>query len=288
MPIVSVVITTLNRHGYLREAIQSALAQTFTDFEILVSDDGACAETRRLCESFDDRRIRHIVNDAALGIAMNTYSGITHAAADLIALLNDDDRWTPDFLARCLRPLLDDSRVVLTFSDHWLIDSDGRRMVRETDRYTSLYGRDTLQAGYVKEPLKLLTGNSIPLAMASIFRKSAIDWSLYSDKVGGAYDYFLSYCLLRSGGTIVYVPERLTEYRAHDSSASAKFNLINTLGSCYINETILHDPIFSPIKKDILAKTIGIEQHLAKLYLQQRDVVSTVIHLVKAIRYRVC
>lgn len=70
MASVSIVITTFNRTIYLKEAILSALSQTFADFELLVCDDGGLEETRSLCDSFDDRRIRHIVNPERLGIAM--------------------------------------------------------------------------------------------------------------------------------------------------------------------------------------------------------------------------
>ncbi len=98
MPLVSIVVATLNRIHYLKQAIRSALAQTFTDFELLVCDDGGLVGTRELCEQFGDQRIHHIVNVSPLGIALNNYSGAMAANSDLIAFLNDDDRWTPRFL----------------------------------------------------------------------------------------------------------------------------------------------------------------------------------------------
>jgi glycosyltransferase involved in cell wall biosynthesis len=286
MAIVSIVTTTLNRTEYLKQAIQSALSQTFTDFELLICDDGGRVETKELCESLRDERVKHIVNRSPLGIAKNTYSGILNAGTDLIAFLNDDDRWTPDFLESCTRPMLNDPKTVLTFSDHWVIDSSGNRLVTETDQNTYRWGRDSLQAGYVSEPLKLLAKNSIPLAMASVFRKSAVDWSLYSERVGGAYDYFLSYCLLRGGGAVAYVPERLTEYRVHAGSASAKLHLSNVMAAAYVSEAILRDPKTSSIAQDIHSQFVDEQLHLAKLHFRQLNVLSAMAHLAKSVQFR--
>ena len=61
---ISIITTTFNRPNYLKEAIGSALSQTFSDFELLVCDDGGREETRVVCESFKDARIRHIVNSS--------------------------------------------------------------------------------------------------------------------------------------------------------------------------------------------------------------------------------
>jgi glycosyltransferase involved in cell wall biosynthesis len=284
MAVISIVTATLNRTEYLKEAIESALAQTFSDFELLICDDGARAETKQLCESFGDRRLRHIVNDSPLGIAMNTYSGVMNSKTGLIAFLNDDDRWTPDFLLKCARPLLVDTNTVLAFSDHWVIDSSGIRLLTESDETTRRYGRNSLQPGYVKETLGLLANYSIPLAMASVFRKSAIDWSLFSKRVGGQYDYFLSYSLLRSGGAIVYVPERLTEYRAHSGSATAKFHISNLLAGTYVNRVILSDPRFLPIAPIIRANLVGLERQLAKQYLRNFHLPLAVAHLARSLQ----
>ena len=286
MPAVSIVTTTLNRTHYLNEAIQSALSQTFSDFELLVCDDGGREETRALCESFQDPRIRHIVNDARLGLAMNTYSGVMKAGSPLIAFLNDDDRWTENFLASCMPPLQNDSSVVVAFSDHWLIDAEGRRLPQETDKNSVLYGRTDLPAGRVQDPLRLLVAQTIPIAMASVFRKSAVDWTMYSANVEGSYDYFLSYCLIRSGGKIVYVPQRLTEYRTHGGSATAKFQLSNTQGAAFIDGLILRDPLFRGVREDLRLRCVGLERHSVKLSLLNLDLFSAVRHFGRWVQYR--
>lgn len=285
MPAVSIVTTTFNRTGYLKQAIQTVLSQTFTDFELLVCDDGGREETKQLCESFHDERILHTVNPARLGIAMNTYAGISRARTDVIAFLNDDDRWTSGFLARCAAPLLDDPEVVLAFSDHWLIDADGARLVDDTDASTRAFGREDLAAGRVDQPRKLLARLSIPIAMAAVFRKSKVDWNLYSKRVEGAYDSYVAYSLLRGDGKVVYIPERLTEYRVHLGGANAVFHLDTTEGLAYVHGLILEDPAFASITKEIRRTYLGLEKHLTKLSLLKFDIPSTVKHCARLVRH---
>jgi glycosyltransferase involved in cell wall biosynthesis len=286
MPSVSIVTTTLNRTAYLKQAIQSALSQTFTDFELLVCDDGGLEETKQLCEDFHDDRILHTVNTSRLGIAANTYSGVQRARSDVIAFLNDDDRWTSGFLAQCAAPLLEDPRVVLAFSDHWLINADGKRLVKETDANTREYGRDKLALGSVRQPVRLMAKLSIPLAMAAVFRKSKVDWQRYSKKVEGAYDSYIAYSLLRHNDAVTYMPERLTEYRTHDGGASAEFHFHTTEGLAYVHGLMLRDPVFEPIAPEIRKTYLGFEKHLVKLSAARHDIPSTLKHGTRFIQCR--
>ena len=283
MPAVSIVTTTLNRTEYLNEAIQSVVSQTFGDFELLVCDDGGLEETRRLCESFHDNRIVHVANPARLGIAMNTYAGMMRARSDVVAFLNDDDRWTRDFLARCAAPLLEDSDVALAFSDHWLIDSEGVRLFDATDANTREYGRDVLTAGKVDCPARLMVRLSIPMAMAAVFRRSKVDWDHYSDKVEGAYDSYIAYSLLRNEGKTIYIPQRLTEYRIHSGGASAEFHRNTTEGLAHVYSLILKDPGFKFLAEDLRKKYIAFEKHLVKLSLDEQDFRSTMVHCARLI-----
>ncbi len=285
MPAVSIVTTTLNRTDYLRQAIQSALSQTFTDFELLICDDGGLEETKRTCESFHDSRILHTVNPARLGIAMNTYSGIQRTRSDVIAFLNDDDRWTKDFLVKCATSLLEDTGVALAFSDHWLISSNGERLLDDTDTNTRAYVREGLTAGPVADPVRLMARLSIPLAMAAVFRKSKVDWARYTSRVEGAYDSYIAYSLIRSHGKVIYVPERLTEYRTHSRGASAEFHRHTTEGLAHVHCLMLHDPAYKSIRSEIRGKYLGLERHLVKLSLAEFDIPSAVRHCVQFARH---
>src|SRR5947208_1919794 len=97
-PLVSVVIPVFNRHRYVREAIESVLAQTYPAVEVVVTDDGSTDETPDVLRSFGDR-IRVITQPNA-GIAAARNVAVGAARGSLIALLDSDDRWLPNKLER--------------------------------------------------------------------------------------------------------------------------------------------------------------------------------------------
>ena len=97
-PAVSAVIPAYNYGHYLRAAIDSALCQTFQNLELIVVDDGSTDDTAEIVASYTDSRVRYVYQaNAGLSAARNT--GIREARAPLIALLDADDLWLPEFLA---------------------------------------------------------------------------------------------------------------------------------------------------------------------------------------------
>jgi hypothetical protein len=92
-PLVTVVIPTYNYAHFLIETLESALAQTYSNFEVIVVDDGSTDDTRKRLDPYRDR-IRYIYQEnQGLSAARNT--GIRAARGDLIALLDSDDLWHP-------------------------------------------------------------------------------------------------------------------------------------------------------------------------------------------------
>ena len=98
MPKVSVIIPTYNRVESLSLAIESVLAQTFQDFEIVVVDDAPQGYARGAVVSFDNRRIRYICHEANKGDAASRNTGILNSSGDYLAFLDDDDEWLPEKL----------------------------------------------------------------------------------------------------------------------------------------------------------------------------------------------
>src|SRR4051794_38494057 len=121
-PHVSVIIPTYNRLHYLQEALPSALPQTYSNFELIVCDDSRSDAIRDYVTSIGDPRIRYHGNPRNLGIALNTLSGFRAARGQLLSTLHDDDLWEPDFLEKLVRPFDLYPDVVVSFSDHHIID----------------------------------------------------------------------------------------------------------------------------------------------------------------------
>ena len=97
MTLASVIIPTFNRADKVVRAISSVLDQTFTDFEIIVVDDGSTDATKKAIAPFRDR-ISYIVNSSNLGVSAARNKGIVFSRAPLIAFLDSDDYWLHDKL----------------------------------------------------------------------------------------------------------------------------------------------------------------------------------------------
>jgi glycosyltransferase involved in cell wall biosynthesis len=92
-PAVSVIIPTHNRGWCLREAIDSVLAQEFTDYELIVVDDGSTDDSRTILDSYGRDII--VLTQANKGVSAARNRGIAESRAHLVAFLDSDDLWLP-------------------------------------------------------------------------------------------------------------------------------------------------------------------------------------------------
>jgi len=92
-PLVSVIIPTYNRGWILKEAIDSVLAQDFTDFELIVVDDGSTDDTGQVLAAYDQKVIA--LDQSNRGVSAARNRGIGAASGQLIAFLDSDDLWLP-------------------------------------------------------------------------------------------------------------------------------------------------------------------------------------------------
>jgi glycosyltransferase involved in cell wall biosynthesis len=97
-PEVSIIIPTYNRGWILKEAIDSVLSQGFSDFELIVVDDGSTDDTREILDSYDRDII--VVRQLNQGVSAARNRGIAGSRAQLVAFLDSDDLWLPQKLTR--------------------------------------------------------------------------------------------------------------------------------------------------------------------------------------------
>lgn len=98
MAVVSVIIPTFNRSSKVVRAISSVLHQTFTDYEIIVVDDGSTDATEPAVTWFKER-VAYIGHSSNRGVSAARNTGIRRSTAPLIAFLDSDDHWLPEKLA---------------------------------------------------------------------------------------------------------------------------------------------------------------------------------------------
>lgn len=207
-PTFSIVVPTYQRASMLEECLASVAAQTFGDFECIVSDDGSTDETPAVVAgwSASDARFRHhrLSNGGSPGRTRNL--GAEIARAPWIAFLDDDDLWLPEKLQRQHDALRDAPEAVLIFG----------RM----DRFGVETGPWPDPPAARRPDLRtLLLGNIVPcstaVVRASVFRSlGGFDTSLRF-----AEDYELWMRLARVGA-LVAMPDILVRYRCHAAGLS--------------------------------------------------------------------
>lgn len=128
-PIVSIVLPTYNRAELLPRAIESICAQTFSDWRIILVDDGSTDDTPRIAERYQARLGDRItcIRKANTGCGGARNRGIDAATGRYVAFLDSDDEFLPHKLARQLELFALRPELGLVYSDYAFVDTDGRR-----------------------------------------------------------------------------------------------------------------------------------------------------------------
>jgi len=162
-PRVSVIMPVYNVETYISHAIDSVLAQSFTDWELLIIDDGGSDRSIDIAAEYCDPRIR-IISQRNRGLAGARNTGIFHARGDYIALLDSDDRWLPEKLALHLIHLDTAPDVDVSYSASRFIDGEGN-VLRQAQR-PQLHNIT---------PQHILCRNPVGNGSAPVIRRSALD-----------------------------------------------------------------------------------------------------------------
>lgn len=172
-PRVGVFIPTYNRAAYLRETIASVLAQTFTDFVLVVSDNASTDETPEVVASFRDPRVVHSRLDENIGLVPNHNRCLDLASTEYVAVLPDDDTWRPDMLESGVRVLDEHANVGLVHSAFDMVDAAGDAVLDGVNWMGLAEPRDVLESGAAYIANALETSIRVHVSTA-LFRTAAL------------------------------------------------------------------------------------------------------------------
>lgn len=178
---VSVIIPAYNQQAFIEATLQAVLAQSFTDFEVLVVNDGSTDTTVSRVEAFADPRIR-IVHQLNRGLAGARNTGIREARGEYLAFLDSDDLWHPDKLSQHVAHLDRRPEVGVSYSQSAFIDDEGRSMnYLQSPKLLDVDAADV----FLRNPV----GNgSAPVIRAAVMREIAFlpegggAWTQYFDE----------------------------------------------------------------------------------------------------------
>jgi len=207
-PLVTVVVPTYQGANFVRQTLDSVLAQTFKDFELVVCDDGSTDETLAILGSYGDRL--RLVKQKNRGVAAARNRAAQSARGEFLAFLDHDDLWEPEMLATLVPILRADDSLGLVYSDALVIDKTGAVRGRR-GQYLTYHQGDVFDA--------LLRGNFIPVE--TTLMRTALYRELGGCDEGLRYleDYDLCLRVARRA-RIGFHPGPLARYRVHDRNLS--------------------------------------------------------------------
>src|SRR5262245_12005814 len=124
MPKITIIIPTFNREAFITRAVDSALAQSFKDHEIIVIDDGSTDNTKAVLKCFGSKI--HYIYQKNAGVSTARNTGIKSATGEWIAFLDSDDEWKHAYLARQIERL-NGSEICMQTTNCCFIGSNGQR-----------------------------------------------------------------------------------------------------------------------------------------------------------------
>jgi glycosyltransferase involved in cell wall biosynthesis len=207
-PLVSVVIASYNGERFLRDTLESVLAQTWENLEVIVCDDGSSDGTLELLAGFRDRVLVHRQRNRGVSAARNR--GACFAQGAYIAFIDHDDLWEPDMLERQVRLLMSRQGAGLVYGDSWIIDQDGRFRGR---RESFLNYEDGEVYG------SLLRGNFIPIETTVMPTPVFREIGGFDESLRYLEDYEL-YLRIAARYPVVFQHHPVARYRIHERNLS--------------------------------------------------------------------
>lgn len=204
----SVIIPTYNRADFLREAIESVLAQTFTDFELIVVDDGSTDGTQELAASYKGM-VRYI-RQTNKGPSAARNNGIKNALGRYIAFLDSDDIWLPEMLAKQFSLSLKKPAAGLTATGYGLINS-GHPLTE-----TVIMNEDELADARNGNLYKNFFATSSVMVKKRCFETVG----MFNENLHFAEDWDMWIRILQRY-SFAYLPETLMHYRVHAAKISS-------------------------------------------------------------------
>jgi glycosyltransferase involved in cell wall biosynthesis len=276
MPSVSIIIPAFNRTKFLKLAIESAFAQTYDDWEIIVADDGSDEETRQYLRSVAGPRVRvvwlshsgnpSLVRNAAAAVASGRY----------LAFLDSDDEWAPEKLQRQLAALGERPRSRWSYTACRHIDESGRLIPKKR------VSPSPAPEGWIFKQLLTL---QIGIAMPTVVTQRDL-----FDEAGGfdeqqRFGEFHDLCLrLALKGEVVVVREPLCSVRTHHDHYSSN-HTANHAGWLQLYQKMARSTADADLQAHCMRMQAETSLRLAGAHAQNGDNRAAFATLARALRF---
>lgn len=207
-PFVSIVMCTYNGEKFLRQQIDSILAQTYPNFELIIADDASSDSTASVLEEYNrkDNRVKYHINPANIGYNKNFEKAFLFVTADYIAISDQDDIWESNKIELMMKEWLPGSLFIYSLSGNFSTDDfENRKQAPSAN-----YGRIT--------QLHQLVFSSPVHGHACMFKKELLEYCVpFPTDI--YYDWWMSMHAARVA-PVSCIPLTLTWHRMHKENSS--------------------------------------------------------------------
>jgi len=247
-PTVSVVIPAYNAAPWIAETLDSVLAQTFLDFEVIVVDDGSSDKTPEVVAGYGSR-VRYLRKENG-GAASARNVGIRAARGSYIAFVDADDLWLPEKLQLQMDLFSRHPDLAWVYSDAIVFDQESGQEAFKTSDVTKLYAGDILR------PLLLFNFIASP---TPVIRRDVLGTAGYFDELRdlhGSEDWNM-WLWIAAKYQVRFVERPLAKYRRHATSMTGTMHLQSAFRSRWtiIENAVARDPErLSDLREQALAE----------------------------------
>jgi glycosyltransferase involved in cell wall biosynthesis len=211
-PAVTILLPVYNSEKYVRETIKSLLDQTFSDFEILVIDDGSTDTSAEIIQSYKDERIVYVKNHSNKGLIYTLNKGIELSKGKYIARMDADDICKATRIEKQYNWLEKFTSTSVVGCHVSFINDDGEIMGE---------WKDDIEASSYEDIRRKMSWVNCIAHPTVMIRSEILKRYRYHDNQKNTEDYDLWLRLFADKIVIEKVPEKLLLYRAHDSSITS-------------------------------------------------------------------
>ncbi len=234
MPKVSVIIPAYNSMRFLPKTIESVWEQTFSDYEIIVINDGSSDKIEEWIATIDDPKLK-LISQKNQGVSVARNTGIKHSKGEYIAFLDADDLWHPTKLEKQVYVLDQNTDVGLVYAWVNYVDENGNIGGKISKNYAE---------GEVWEKLiegDLIKCGSVPMVRHNCFKTVG----LFDTKINYAQGWEM-WLRIAENYKFKVIKEPLTYYRSHPGNKSKKWEIMEE------NYQIIFDKAFANASKEQL------------------------------------
>ena len=278
---VSVIIPTYNYGQFIGECIESVLAQTYKDFEIIVVDDGSSDNTKELIESKYKDKVRYFYQ-MNRGAPAARNKGLRESQGEYLVFLDADDWLAPESLLDKISIVKKKSDIHWVYSDSNLVDIQGKFLGKSSE----IFGFDHEKMNL--DPFKsfLLRGNFISTSVSLISKKCVLNINGFDESLQALQDYDLNLRLAKDYHP-QFIKKPLVFQRIHSNSITssifkaleARISVVDKIRKDFPEESAKY-------RKELIKTEAGIYNYLGVFALSKSERIMAFMYFLKSIYRR--